>query len=95
MLGILEGIQAAYGHLPVAALQRVSQATGAWYATLYGTASYYGHLSFAEPTGTATDRAGAGAPTASDTAFLGALDAALSGRGTGSGAARGGKAGRP
>jgi ferredoxin len=93
MLGILEGIQAAYGHLPVAALQRVSQATGAWYATLYGTASYYGHLAFEAPADAAN--VGSGIPTASDTAFLGALDTALSGRGAASsGAAPGGETGR-
>ena len=46
MLTLLEEIQAAYGYLPVAALKHVSQATGAPYALLYGTASYYGHLSF-------------------------------------------------
>jgi ferredoxin len=93
MLGILEGIQAAYGHLPVAALQRVSQATGAWYATLYGTASYYGHLTFEAPAGAAN--VGSGIPTASDTAFLGALDTALFGRGAAdSGAAPSGETGR-
>ena len=46
MLGILEATQAAYGHLPVAALKRISQRTGAWYAMIYGTASYYRHLRF-------------------------------------------------
>ena len=44
LLAILETIQEEYGHLPVAALKRVSQATGAWYAMIYGTASYYRHL---------------------------------------------------
>ena len=46
MLGILEGIQAAYGYLPVDALKRVSRATGAWYAMVYGTATFYRHLRF-------------------------------------------------
>ena len=46
MLEILEGIQGAYGYLPVAALKRISQKTGAWYAMIYGTATYYGHLRF-------------------------------------------------
>ena len=46
MLEILEATQAAYGYLPVAALKRISQQTGAWYAMIYGTASYYGHLRF-------------------------------------------------
>ncbi len=46
MLTLLEEIQAAYGYLPVAALKHVSHTTGAPYALLYGTAGYYGHLSF-------------------------------------------------
>ena len=49
MLPILEATQAAYGHLPVAALKRISDKTGAWYAFLYGTASYYSHLRFEPP----------------------------------------------
>jgi NADH:ubiquinone oxidoreductase subunit E len=47
MLTLLEEIQAAYGYLPVAVLKHVSHTTGAPYALLYGTAGYYGHLSFA------------------------------------------------
>ena len=39
MLAILEATQAAYGYLPVAALKRISQRTGAWYAMIYGTAT--------------------------------------------------------
>jgi ferredoxin len=50
MLEVLEATQAAYGYLPVAALKRISHATGAWYAMVYGTASYYGHLRFEPPT---------------------------------------------
>ncbi len=46
MLSILEAVQAEFGHLPVAALKRVSHRTGAWYAMIYGTASYYRHLRF-------------------------------------------------
>ena len=46
MLEILEGVQAAYGHLPVEALKRISQGTGAWYAMVYGTATFYKHLAF-------------------------------------------------
>lgn len=46
MLSILEAVQAHYGHLPVAALKRISHRTGAWYAMVYGTASYYRHLRF-------------------------------------------------
>jgi hypothetical protein len=57
MLEILEATQTAYGYLPVAALKRISHVTGAWYAMIYGTASYYAHLRF-EPA-TATDQAAA------------------------------------
>ena len=49
MLEILEATQAAYGYLPVAALKRISHRTGAWYAMIYGTASYYAHLRFEPP----------------------------------------------
>ncbi|HEY7524874.1 MAG TPA: NAD(P)H-dependent oxidoreductase subunit E [Candidatus Limnocylindrales bacterium] len=49
MLEILAAVQAAYGHLPVAVLKRISFRTGAWYAMLYGTASYYRNLSFEPP----------------------------------------------
>lgn len=49
MLDILEATQEAYGYLPVAALRRISQATGAWYAMIYGTASYYRQFRFAPP----------------------------------------------
>jgi ferredoxin len=56
MLQILEATQARYGHLPVAALKRISHATGAWYAMIYGTATYYRHLRF-EPPATETAQA--------------------------------------
>jgi NADH:ubiquinone oxidoreductase subunit E len=46
MLSILEAVQAKFDHLPVAALERISHRTGAWYAMIYGTASYYRHLRF-------------------------------------------------
>ncbi len=49
MLQILEETNEAYGHLPVAALKHISFSTGAWYAMLYGTASYYRHLQFDAP----------------------------------------------
>jgi NADH:ubiquinone oxidoreductase subunit E len=49
MLRILGDVQEAYGHLPVAALKHISSSTGAWYAMLYGTASYYRHLRFDLP----------------------------------------------
>ncbi len=57
MLAILEATQTAYGYLPVAALKRISQRTGAWYAMIYGTATYYSHLRF-EPA--AASAAGSG-----------------------------------
>jgi formate dehydrogenase subunit gamma len=46
MLPILEDVQAAYGYLPVAAIKHISHVTGASYALVYGTATYYSHLSF-------------------------------------------------
>ena len=46
MLQILESVQGAYGYLPVDALKRISRATGAWYAMVYGTATFYKHLTF-------------------------------------------------
>jgi len=49
MLAILESIQRAYGYLPVAAIKRVSQVSGAPYALIYGTATYYRHLRFEKP----------------------------------------------
>ncbi len=49
MLRILEATQARYGYLPVAALKRIAHATGAWYAMIYGTATYYRHLRFEPP----------------------------------------------
>ena len=55
---ILEATQAAYGYLPVAALKRISQRTGAWYAMIYGTASYYGHLRFEPRRGDRPGRCG-------------------------------------
>ncbi|MGD0019662.1 MAG: NAD(P)H-dependent oxidoreductase subunit E [Candidatus Limnocylindrales bacterium] len=46
MLPILEEVQAAYGYLPIAAIKHISHVTGASYALVYGTATYYSHLSF-------------------------------------------------
>ncbi len=69
MLRILAAIQDAYGYVPVAALKRVSEATGAWYAMLYGTATYYDHLAVG---------ARETAPSADD-AYVGALEGALHG----------------
>ena len=50
MLAILEQTQDAYGFLPVAALQHISHATGAWYSEIYGIASFYEHLRLEPPT---------------------------------------------
>jgi ferredoxin len=78
MLPILEATQAAYGYLPVAALKQISNRTGAWYAMIYGTASYYSHLRFEPPTATA-QAAAVDAHRPSEVAYLGALDASLTG----------------
>ena len=78
MLEILEDTQAAYGFLPVAAIKRISQATGAWYAMIYGTATYYGHLRFESPAAEAQG----GAMTArrpSEATYLDRLHASLAG----------------
>lgn len=80
MLAILEATQEAYGYLPVAALKRISHRTGAWYAMIYGTASYYGHLRFEPPT--ATDQAAAmERHRPSESTYVAALGAALEGGG--------------
>jgi ferredoxin len=78
MLPILEATQAAYGYLPIAALKRISNRTGAWYAMIYGTASYYAHLRF-EPTTATAQAAAVDAHRPSELAYLGALDASLAG----------------
>jgi ferredoxin len=90
MLRILEATQAAYGHLPVAALKLISQKTGAWYAMIYGTASYYGHLRFEPPSDEvqAAEITGRRPP---EGAYLAGLDGALAGVGSkGTGRRRGG-----
>ena len=79
MLAILEATQAAYGHLPVAALKRISEATGAWYAMIYGTASYYRHLRF-QPPAAAAQAAEVDARRPTEEAFRAALNASLGGR---------------
>ena len=80
MLEILEATQTAYGYLPVAALKRISHATGAWYAMIYGTATYYAHLRFEPPT--ATDQAAAvERHRPSESSYVEALGAALEGGG--------------
>ena len=50
-LAMLEAVQGAYGHLPVAALQHIAHQTGANYASLYGMATSYPHLHFEQPVG--------------------------------------------
>jgi ferredoxin len=94
MLEILEATQAEYGHLPVAALKLISQRTGAWYAMIYGTASYYRHLRFEPPTGSGSPLAEgtADARATRETAFLAGLDTALDG---GTGQARSARGGAP
>jgi len=80
MLRILEAVQDAYGYLPVAALKRISDVTGAWYAMIYGTASYYRHLRFEPPS--ATDQAAAMAThRPAESTYLAALEATLGGNG--------------
>ncbi|MEK6720519.1 MAG: NAD(P)H-dependent oxidoreductase subunit E [Chloroflexota bacterium] len=78
MLQILEATQAAYGYLPVAALKRISQTTGAWYAMIYGTASYYRHLRF-EPAADERQAEALSGRRPSEAAFLSGLDTALGG----------------
>ena len=81
MLPILEDTQAAFGFLPVAAIKRISERTGAWYAIIYGTATFYGHLRF-EPPAARADQA-ASAPMSvrrpNEAAYVEALGAALGG----------------
>jgi ferredoxin len=75
MLAILEETQAEYGYLPVAALKHISRVTGAWYAMIYGTATYYRHLRFEPP---AVDAPAAGtAMVAAEASYRSALDATL------------------
>jgi len=77
-LAILEATQAEYGYLPVAALRHISRVSGAWYAMLYGTATYYQHLRFEPPTVDGVAPAGEGHREEED-AYRSALDAALGG----------------
>ena len=83
MLEILEATQDRYGYLPVAALKRIAHATGAWYAMIYGTASYYRHLRFEPPAGDGAGAPAGGGATATgipnETTYLAGLDGALGG----------------
>jgi hypothetical protein len=76
MLAILEETQAEYGYLPVAALKHISRVTGAWYAMIYGTATYYRHLRFEPPSITGAPPAGE-AHHAIESAYRDALDTSL------------------
>ena len=79
LLAILEATQAAYGYLPVAALKRISQVTGTWYAQIYGTASFYSHLRF-EPSSSTEQAAAMTARRPAEDAFVAGLGASLGGR---------------
>ena len=76
MLAILEETQAEYGYLPVAALKHISRVTGAWYAMIYGTATYYRHLRFEPPAVEAAARR-ARRSASIEAGFRSALDASL------------------
>jgi len=78
MLAILEEVQTAYGHLPVAALKRISETTGSWYAMLYGTASYYRHLQF-EASAAEDPAASAASRRPTEAGYLAALEESLTG----------------
>ena len=78
LLPMLEATQAAFGFLPVSALKRISERTGTWYAQIYGTASYYGHLRF-EPPAAKEQAAEVSARRATDASYLEALGASLGG----------------
>ncbi|HET7169310.1 MAG TPA: NAD(P)H-dependent oxidoreductase subunit E [Candidatus Limnocylindrales bacterium] len=87
MLAILEATQSAYGYLPVAALKRISHRTGAWYAMIYGTASFYAHLRF-EPAAAAEQADAVARHRPAETTYLATLGAALDGSGRPGAAAR-------
>lgn len=76
MLEILEATQSEYGYLPVAALRHISRITGAWYAFIYGTASFYRHLRLEPPAAAGTAPAGE-AHRAAEAAFRAGLDGSL------------------
>ena len=76
ILAILEEAQAEYGYLPVAALKHISRITGAWYASIYGTATSYRHLRF-EPPELENAPAAGEAQRAAENAFRTALEASL------------------
>jgi ferredoxin len=79
MVEILEATQAVYGYLPVAAIKKISQLTGAWYATIYGTATYYSHLRFEAPSATG-QAAAVTSRRPPESAYLEGLGASLAGQ---------------
>jgi hypothetical protein len=81
MLPILEATQSAYGYLPVAALKLISHRTGAWYAMIYGTATYYRHLRF-EPASNEAQATALADRRPTESSYLAGLDAALAGAGS-------------
>jgi ferredoxin len=86
MLTILEETQVEYGYLPVGALKHISRITGAWYAMIYGTATYYRHLRFEPPTITTVAPAGE-AHRAAEAGFRDSLQGSLGYRAHGAGGA--------
>jgi hypothetical protein len=76
LLAMLEETQAEYGFLPVGALKHISRVTGAWYASIYGTATFYRHLRF-EPPAIASVPAAGEAHAALEQSYRSALDASL------------------
>jgi hypothetical protein len=79
LLSILGSVQATYGYLPVAALKHISFRTGAYYAYIYGTASYYRHLRFEPPAETTQARA-IDDRRPDETAYLERLGGSLAGK---------------
>jgi hypothetical protein len=90
MLRILEAVQTTYGYLPIAALKHISFRTGAYYALIYGTASYYRHLRF-EPPARVDQAAALDASRPDEASYLTRLGAALEGRGAAAAAATPGR----
>jgi ferredoxin len=78
LLPILEATQERYGYLPVAAIKRISHKTGAYYAFIYGAASYYRHLRF-EPPDAVDQAAAVEAHRPAEASYIAALDGALAG----------------
>jgi hypothetical protein len=60
----------------VATLKRISHETGAWYAMIYGTATYYAHLRL-EPAASTEQVKAVDEHRPPESTYLAALDAAL------------------